>query len=188
MTVFNRIWAMPSPNTFDIPPIGEFVKHYLSGISVDPFARNKRWATYTNDLNPNTEADSHMDILDFLGMLKEKGVKANTVIFDPPYSPRQMSEVYQSVGLVFGIRGGQRVNRWKQERDLINEIMVQGGIVLSFGWNTIGMGKKRGYKIEEIILICHGGGHNDTICMAERKIQGVLSFESNMGYTEGRAR
>lgn len=31
------------------------------------------------------------------------------------------------------------------------------------------MGKKRGYTIEEILLVCHGPGHNDTICMAESK-------------------
>lgn len=36
------------------PPIGEMVQRYLKAakISCDPFARNKRWATYTNDLNP----------------------------------------------------------------------------------------------------------------------------------------
>lgn len=32
----------------------------------------------------------------------------------------------------------------------------------------MGIGKL--YKIEEILLVCHGGAHNDTICMAERKI------------------
>jgi hypothetical protein len=33
MPVLNRIWAMPSSDTFDIPPIGEFVKRYLAGVS-----------------------------------------------------------------------------------------------------------------------------------------------------------
>jgi hypothetical protein len=51
-----REWAMPSHETFDIPPIAAFVQKYLreSQVSVDPFARNRRWATYTNDLDPNT--------------------------------------------------------------------------------------------------------------------------------------
>ena len=31
------------------------------------------------------------------------------------------------------------------------------------------MGKKRGYEIVEGMIVCHGGGHNDTICMAERR-------------------
>ena len=41
-------------------------------------------------------------------------------------------------------------------------------VALSFGWNTVGMGK--GWNTEEIMLVCHGGDHNDTICMADRMI------------------
>jgi hypothetical protein len=96
----NRKWAIPSSDTFDVPPIGEFVKSYLrqAKVSVDPFARNKRWATYTNDLNPNTEAEYHLDVADFLKILVEKEVKADLVIFDPPYSPRQVKEMYSGFG------------------------------------------------------------------------------------------
>lgn len=32
------------------------------------------------------------------------------------------------------------------------------------------MGKGRGYEIEEIMLVCHAGQHNDTICLAEKKL------------------
>lgn len=51
---FSRVWAMPNSDTFSVRPIGEFVHRYLcrSASSVDPFARNKDWATQTNDLNP----------------------------------------------------------------------------------------------------------------------------------------
>lgn len=49
-------------------------------------------------------------------------------------------------------------------------VMQPGGIVLSFGWQSVGMGKGRGYETIEIALINHGGAHNDTVCMAERKI------------------
>jgi hypothetical protein len=42
---FSRAWAMPTADTFDCKPIGEFVRRYLQGVSVDPFARNKRLAT-----------------------------------------------------------------------------------------------------------------------------------------------
>lgn len=80
---------MPNGDTFSVPPIGDFVRSYLaaSRCSVDPFARNKRWATHTNDLNPETEAEHHMDAEEFLRMLALRGVKADLVIFDPPYSP-----------------------------------------------------------------------------------------------------
>ena len=31
------------------------------------------------------------------------------------------------------------------------------------------MGLNRGYKKVEIMLVAHGGWHNDTICVVERK-------------------
>ena len=69
MTTFTREWAMPSADTFSIKPIGEFVKRYIqSGVSVDPFARNGTLATITNDINPNTSAQYHMDAIEFLDM------------------------------------------------------------------------------------------------------------------------
>lgn len=63
----------------------------------------------------------------------------------------------------------QNARLYKRVRDAMDAIIPVGGIVLSFGWQSAGMGLKRGYEILEIMLVAHGGGHNDTICMAERK-------------------
>jgi hypothetical protein len=38
------------------------------------------------------------------------------------------------------------------------------------------MGKERGYKPIELIIINHGGAHNDTICIVEQKQALQLSF------------
>lgn len=163
---------MPSADTFSVPEIGEFVKSYLrqSKVSIDPFARNKRWATYTNDLNPETEAEYHMDAADFLKMLLEKSVKADLVIFDPPYSREQVKSVYSGIGRHYGIEDSQAHSaNWRKERDIINEILDVDGLVLSFGWNSSGMGKSRKYRPVELLIVNHGGAHNDTICMAEIK-------------------
>jgi hypothetical protein len=32
------------------------------------------------------------------------------------------------------------------------------------------MGKGRGYQMEELLLVAHGGAHNDTIVVVERKV------------------
>ena len=162
---------MPNGDTFSVKPIGEFVKRYLNGstISVDPFARDKRWATHTNDLNPETKAEHHMDAEKFLLMLGVQGVKSDLVIFDPPYSPRQISECYKSVGLEVGMKETQSALLYKRVRNAIAPILSEDAVVLSFGWNTVGMGKGHGFEIIEILLCCHGGAHNDTICMAERR-------------------
>ena len=117
-TIFSRVWAMPNGDTFSVKPIGDFVRRYLaaSTISIDPFSRNKRWATYTNDLNPATEAEHHMDAEKFLLMLGSQGVKADLIIFDPPYSPRQISECYKSVGMEVGMKETQSALLYQRVR------------------------------------------------------------------------
>lgn len=177
--LMSRKWAMPTADTFDCPPIGEFVKKYLrqSKVSVDPFARNKRWATYTNDLNPDTAAEWHLDAEEFCLMLGERRVKADLVIFDPPYSPTQMKECYDSFGLN-GRDGGSNSSLYARVKKALNEILANDGIVLSFGWNTHGMMTHRTYQLEEVLLVCHGQAHNDTICIAERKVAHQMEFAS----------
>lgn len=170
---FCREWAMPSHDTFSVKPIGYFVRKYLerSTISVDPFARNFKGATYTNDLNPETAADYHLQAEAFLGCLKQRQVTADLMLFDPPYSPRQISECYKSVGLEVGMKETQSACLYKRVRDAALDVLSDGAIVLSFGWNTVGMGKNRGFEIIQILDVCHGGAHNDTLCLAERRIK-----------------
>lgn len=163
---------MPNADTFSVPPIGEFVKRYLaeSLISIDPFARNKRWANFTNDLNPDMTAEYHLDAEEFLKLLATQNVMADLGIFDPPYSPRQIAECYKGIGREVGTKETQNAALYKRCRDALHPLIMPDGIVLSFGWNSAGMGKERGYEQIELLLVCHGSGHNDTICLAERKL------------------
>lgn len=170
-----RSFAMPSAETFSVRPIGEFVQRYLanSKVSVDPFARNNAWATFTNDIDPRTKAYSHMDAEAFLASLVAKNVSVDLALFDPPYSPRQISEHYRAAGLAVTQDDTQSARLYRRVRDALDQLIAPGGIVLSFGWNSNGMGKSRGYEIIELALVAHGGAHNDTICMAERKLTAV---------------
>lgn len=162
---------MPSAETFSVAPIGAMVQRYLnaSRISCDPFARNKRWATYTNDLNPKTKAEYHMDAEDFLRMLAGKGIRCDLALLDPPYSPRQISECYQEAGIKCGKKETQNAALYARVKNALTEVLTDDATVLSFGWNSTGMSQKHGYEIIEILLVCHGGAHNDTICLAEHK-------------------
>lgn len=166
-----RVWAMPSRNTFSIKPIGDFVRRHMawSAVSIDPFARDE-WATYTNDLNPSTKAQAHTTAIDFLGDLKARKIEADLIIFDPPYSVQQIKEVYASVGLPVAntLAYNSTIGHWANEKDLCASLLKDGGIFLHFGWHSNGLGKKRNAVIEEILLVAHGRAHYDTICMAER--------------------
>jgi len=156
---------MPNSQTFDCKPIGEFVRRYLRGISVDPFARDSQLATYANDLNPNTKAAYHMDAEAFLNKLADEGVIADCVILDPPYSPRQISECYSAAGLKAGMKDTQNAALYSRTRNAVRRLCKPGTVVLSFGWNSAGMGKD--FTTLEIMLVTHGGAHNDTICVAQ---------------------
>ncbi len=168
---FSRVWSMPSADTFSVPPVGVMVMRYLraSKVSCDPFARNNRWATHSNDLNPATKADHHMDAEDFLRMLADQGVRCDLAILDPPYSPRQISECYKAAGVTCGMRETQNAALYSRVKSALVGVLTEDAIVLSFGWNSSGMGIKHGFEQIEIMLVCHGGAHNDTICVAERR-------------------
>jgi hypothetical protein len=109
-----------------------------------------------------------MDAEAFLRFLAEEGVKADVLVFDPPYSPRQISECYQSIGRPVGTKETQNSALYKRVRDAALPILAPGAFVVSFGWNSAGMGIGRGFTLEEGLIVCHGSAHNDPICIAER--------------------
>jgi hypothetical protein len=162
---------MPSSDTFTVKPIGEFVARYLaeSTTSVDPFARNFEPPTMTNDLNPNTKAKFHMPAQAFLELMLAQGHRFDLAILDMPYSPRQISECYKEAGIPCGMQETQNARLYGDTKRALNEILTRDATVLSFGWNSAGMGKNYGFEQVEILLVAHGAAHNDTICLAERK-------------------
>src|SRR3990167_6864198 len=159
----SRVWAMPSKWTFQVHPIRQFVKSYMADGKnwIDPFAGEESWAEYRNDLNPQNEnASSHIDANEFVALFAEAAIDG--VIFDPPYSITQVSRSYKDIGLHFKSKENP-TGGFPRVKDNIAKVLGLGGVCLSFGWNSVGMGKKRGFEIIEILLVCHGGNRNDTI-------------------------
>lgn len=163
-----RQWAMPNKNTFDIKPIKELIQSELTnGTWIDPFANQNKLAAITNDLNPDFDTDYHMDALDFLKTFQNESVDG--VLYDPPYSPRQVTECYQGVGMNVTSET-TRASFWGNQKKEISRIVKPGGKVITFGWNSGGIGRKYGLEITRILLVPHGGWHNDTICTVEVKV------------------
>lgn len=167
--MLSRTWSMPSADTFTMPPVVDVLRRYVpaDGVVVDPFARDSLWGTITNDLNPNTAAQYHLPAEEFVTTLEADS--ADCVLFDPPYSPRQVAEVYQGIGLDASMSDTQTARLYRLVRDGLHRALRPGGVAISFGWNSAGMGSERGYEVLEIVLIAHGGAHNDTIVVVERK-------------------
>lgn len=173
--VILRKWAMPNKNTFKIKPIQELIQSELtSGLWIDPFANENKLATVTNDLNPVFNTHYHLDALDFLKLFENESVDG--VLYDPPYSPRQVSECYNDVG--YNVTWDTtKASFWSNHKKEIARILKKGGKVITFGWNSGGIGKTYGFKKTKILLVPHGGWHNDTICTVEIK-------QENMYYEE----
>lgn len=166
--IIYRQWAMPDKHTFSILPIKALVeRHLCSGVTIDPFANRCRLADVTNDIDPKYDTDYHMDALDFLSMFDDGSV--DLVLYDPPYSPRQVSECYRKLNLSVNMQTTQ-ASYWAKQKRQIARIVKPGGKVITCSWNSGGIGRKHGFEIEEILLVPHGGWHNDTIVVVEKKV------------------
>lgn len=167
--IINRVWAMPSIWTFQIPPIATLIHKYIGNGKgwIDPFAGKHSPVEITNDIEGEIATFS-MDALDFL-----KSREANSILgilFDPPYSVEQCLRRYTPK------QGGTagRAEYWARCKDEIARIAKPEAIAISLCWDSTGVGKNRGFEIIEILLVCHGACHNDTIITVEKKIQSRL--------------
>jgi len=164
-----RTWAMPNKWTFKILPIKMLLTCYVGdGINwVDPFAGMNSPAEITNDLNPKANAKYHMEAYHFL----KTYCSDNTFdggIFDPPYSQRQVKECYEGIGKHVTAEE-TKVSFYSKVKDELARVIKPNGIAICCGWNSMGLGKSRGFEMIEILLVPHGGHHNDTIVTVERK-------------------
>tara|TARA_Y100000004_G_scaffold184250_1_gene233060 strand:+ start:411 stop:962 length:552 start_codon:yes stop_codon:yes gene_type:complete len=170
-TKINRVWSMPNKNTFSIKPIKELIERYLIGTWIDPFANDSIFKNQliTNDLNSTYNTDYNLDALEFLKKFDNNSIDG--ILFDPPYSIHQINEVYDGFGKI------KQFSRYAHE---IKRIVKPKGFCISFGWNTNGMPyemktDKIKYKTgfekikKEILLVAHGGSHNDTMVTVDQK-------------------
>ena len=169
--LISRTWAMPSKWTFEVRPLREIIDRYkLAGQTwFDPFAGRTSPAEVTNDLNPESSAMYHLDASEFCTELETWGVAFDGALFDPPYSLTQVSRSYADIGLKF--KGKENpTGGFPKVRDAIARLLRPGGHVISYGWNTVGMGKKRGFTPVEYLICSHGGNRNDTLVVVEQKL------------------
>lgn len=126
--IINRIWAMPNSRTFSIKPIKDLLDRYIipGQVVIDPFANDAKYGTITNDLNPRFNTTYHMDALDFLKQIEDNS--ADVVLYDPPYSLRQVKECYEGVGIT--VTSEHTKASWRAKHlDEIQRILKSGGFV-----------------------------------------------------------
>lgn len=148
--IIERKWAMPNKRTFQIGPIKEFMlSEGVDNAWLDPFPYPYK-----------------QDALEYLKTIESNSVLG--VLFDPPYSPRQLKECYDELGMSLHDTKSSVWSTWKDE---IARVIRVGGRCISYGWSTNGLGINRGFRLDRILLVAHGGSHNDTIVTLETKIK-----------------
>ena len=145
---FERHWYMPSHLTFSIKPFKDLIELELGLNYTDPFPYPFK-----------------QDAIDYLKTIPDNSIQ--NLVFDPPYSQRQLKEKYHSNGLSFD--HPMNASYWSKCKLEISRVIKHTGKVISFGWNSGGIGKKYGFNITKIVLVAHGGQHNDTIATVEVK-------------------
>lgn len=164
-----RRFGQPNKHTFLIHPIKQLLTEEVTpGVWLNPFAGFSRLdmlgvRLLTNDINPATPADDHLDALAWLQKQPDAG--ADGALYDPPYSLRQVGEVYSGHGVAAFATG---MDYWARCRDELARAVKPGGKVISFGWTSTGLGVQRGFTVSRVLLVPHGGARNDTICTVER--------------------
>lgn len=167
-----RTWAMPSKHTFTILPIRVLVEETLlscPGLWIDPFAGETRvpGVGITNDLKMEFDTDFHMKAHDFLARFADESIDG--ILIDPPYSPRQVQECYNGVGLKLETWATQSAF-WGRLKTESQRILRQGGKVIMCGWNSNGIGASRDFEMQRVLICDHGGWHNSTLVTVERKL------------------
>ena len=108
--IITKTWAMPNSKTFSIKPINSIIERYIGLLEmereaclletemeaclplciVDPFARESKFGTVRNDIDPQYVTEYHLDATEFLKLLPSSS--ADMVLYDPPYSTRQFTK------------------------------------------------------------------------------------------------
>lgn len=152
----------------------------------DPFSNNKTIRTQgttliTNDLNPKFNSDFNMEANDFGELMCSRGNEFDLVLFDPPYSLRQLKDCYEGVGKEMELWQSQ--NMWGRCKDALASCVSPGGYVISFGWSTHGFGARRGFEKQEVHNFEQAGtdGRYNIQVVVEKKISNSLFDYCSIG-------
>lgn len=156
----------PKKWTFEQPKLKEWVENWCEPkrgrYVLNLFAGKIRLnvAEVRVDISPEFRPDYCISAEQFIKSCITEGVKFHTIILDPPYNLRKAREKYD----------GKYIGSFTKIKNLLPDILYPKGRVITLGYDTVGMSKSRGFEKIAVCIVCHGGDHNDTLCLVERKV------------------
>ena len=151
---------------------------------IDPFARESFTRTLpnciTNDLNTEFNTDYNLEFKEFVYALQGRFISCDDekpidlVLFDPPYSLRQLKDSYSGIGKHLDL--WQTQNMWKEGKDILASMMRPGSYAISLGWTTSGFGKNRGFEKREVHVFEQAAREDrySLLLTVEQKVQHTL--------------
>lgn len=115
-----------------------------------------------NDSDHMMNAEYHLDALEFVTTWN-KNDPFDLILLDPPYAYRKSMEMYN----------GHKNSRFNEVKNNLPLILIPNGEVITFGYHSVSMGNVRGFDINEILLMSHGGAIHDTIATLEQRTHEV---------------
>lgn len=155
---FTYLMQPPRRYTFEQPKVKQWVESIVYGRVLNLFAGKTLLDCdeIRVDIDKNMPADYHMEAYEFISIINV--LKFDCIILDPPYNLRKSREKY----------GGRYIGSFTKIKNKVISFLKGGGLIITFGYDTVGMGKGRGFNKEHILVICHSGDHNDTLAVVER--------------------
>lgn len=156
---FEYLLQPPKRYTFEQPKVKEWVEKMCFGKVLNLFSGKVKLAIdeTRNDIDASMPAEYHQDAYELCNNLPDKCF--DTIILDPPYSLRKSREKY----------GGRYIGKFTKIKNILPRILKDNGRVITFGYDSVGMSKSRGFTKVAILLICHSGDHDDTVVVVENK-------------------
>lgn len=145
--------------TFESPKIKSWVESNSSGKVLNLFAGKTKLdlTEIRNDIDKSMPANYHKDAYDFVKQWH--GDLFDTIILDPPYAYRKAMEMYN----------GNYTSKFRLIADEIPRILSSRGKVISFGYHSTFMSKKRGFNLHTMCVFAHGGAQHCTIGIIEKR-------------------
>jgi hypothetical protein len=159
---FTYLTQPPKRYTFEQPRLKEWTERWCKGKVLNLFAGKTKLNCdeYRVDMDPEMNPDY---LGDAYGFVKDTRMKFDTVVFDPPYNLRKSREKYE----------GRYIGSLTKIKNVLPGIMNHDAHIISFGYDTVGMSRSRGFDKIAVCIVCHNGDHNDTLCLVERKVMRV---------------
>lgn len=166
---FTYMYQPPKRYTFQMPLLKQWIEDHCEGKVLNLFAGIVLLNVdeTRNDIDTECPADYHMDVYEFIAMAKEKGMKFDTIVADPPYNMRKSREKYE----------GRWIGHFTKVKNQISDLLNDGGVIISLGYDSVGMSRSRGFRKEALCTVCQNGDHQDIQVIMERKLIGKADIK-----------